>query len=89
MLNKRPILTHKEKTYLKNVIEPKKEDVIEVMKWRYCPETKNEYFVIRVCTKNSYNNEWINYFLNFITTKDMPFENMEVYKPYSLEELGL
>lgn len=89
MLNKRPILTHKEKTYLKNVIEPEKENVIEVMKWRYCPKDKDEYFVIRVCTKNHCDNGYINYLLNFITTEDMPFENMEVYKSYSLEELGL
>ena len=85
---KEPILTEKEKAYLKNVIEPRKKDIVDITKWKYCTEKENEYFVVMIIMKNPHTNYCI-HLLDFITTEDMPFENLELYKHYTLEELGL
>lgn len=84
---KEPILTSKEKAYLKNVIEPKRNDVTNVVK--SLVGKPNKYYTVNVYNKNSYNNGYESTILSFIVTEDMPFENMELYKHYSLEELGL
>ena len=84
---KEPILTEKEKAYLKNVIEPRRNDVTIVTK--SLAGKPNEYFTVNVYNKNSYNNGYEGRLLEFIVTEDMPFNGMEQFKHYTLEELGL
>lgn len=84
---KEPILTDKEKGYLKNVIEPRRNDVTIVTK--SLVGKPNEYFTVNVYNKNSYNNGYEGRLLEFIVTEDMPFNGMEQFKHYTLEELGL
>ena len=84
---KEPILTEKEKAYLKNVIEPRRNDVTIVTK--SLVGKPNEYFTVNVYNKNSYNNGYEGRLLEFIVTEDMPFNGMEQFKHYTLEELGL
>lgn len=86
--NKEPILTSKEKEYLKNVAEPRKKDITNVVKWRDCTGTENEHFRVMINMKNPHTDYEIR-LLDFITTEDMPFKNLELYKQYTLEELGL
>lgn len=83
----KPILTEKEKAYLKNVIEPRRNDVTIVTK--SLVGKPNEYFTVNVYNKNSYNNGYEGRLLEFIVTEDMPFNGMEQFKHYTLEELGL
>lgn len=86
---KEPILTDKEKAYLKNVIEPQRNDIAYVTKWVFNPRKENEYFPLYVYMRNRYNSNYVFRLLEFITTKDMPFEGLETLKIYTLEELGL
>ena len=88
---KDPILTDKEKAYLKSVIDPRRDDDIWIRKMYFYKDTEHEYTVVTV-----YGNHPIPHYpktiwplLNFITTVDMPFKNMEPEKEYNLEELGL
>lgn len=83
-----PILTSKEKAYLKNVIEPRKKDIVDITKWKFHTEKDIEYFTVIILMKNPHTNLCI-HLLDFITTEDMPFENLELYKHYTLEELDL
>ena len=84
---KEPILTEKEKAYLKNVIEPRRNDVTIITK--SLVGKPNKYFTVNVYNKNSYNNGYESRLLEFIVTEDMPFENLVLYKHYTLEDLGL
>ncbi len=84
---KEPTLTEKEKAYLKNVIKPKRNDVTIVVK--SLVGKPNKYFTVNVYNKNSYNIGYESRLLEFIVTEDLPFKNMELYKHYTLEELGL
>lgn len=88
---KEPILTDKEKAYLKNVVEPKKDDVLCIRKWRFYEGTKQEYTTVTIYEKHptstSDNSYWT--LLDFVVTDEMPFKGMELEKVYSLEELGL
>lgn len=88
---KEPILTDKEKRYLKNVIEPKKDDMTWIRKWCFYKGTESEYTTVTVYAKHpasaSPNSLWV--LLDFIVTEEMPFKGMELEKAYSLEELGL
>lgn len=88
---KAPILTDKEKAYLKNVIEPKRNDVLCIRKWRFYEGTEQEYATVTIYAKHptstSDNSFWI--LLDFVVTEEMPFEGMELEKLYSLEELDL
>lgn len=86
---KEPILTDKEKAYLKAVIEPRRNDVTVITKCRYNPLKSNEHFTISIYVRNQYNDGYEARLLEIITTEDMPFEGMEDYKNYTLEELGL
>ena len=88
---KEPILTDKEKAYLKSVIDPRRDDDIWIRKMYFYKDTEHEYTVVTV-----YGNHPIPHYpkiiwplLNFITTVDMPFKNMEPEKEYNPEELGL
>lgn len=93
---KEPILTDKEKAYLKNVIEPRRDEVTVIAKNKYCANQEGEFSTIEVYVKNP----WVdinkndrtcpNYrLLDFITTEDMPFNGMSLLSYYSLEDLGL
>lgn len=88
---KEPILTDKEKRYLKNVIELKKDDITWIRKWCFYKGTESEYTTVTVYAKHpaftSPNSLWV--LLDFIVTEEMPFKGMELEKAYSLEELGL
>lgn len=86
-----PILTDKEREYLKTVISPRRDDDLWVRKMYFYKDTEHEYTVVTV-----YGNHPIPHYpktiwplLNFITTADMPFKNMKPEKDYSPEELGL
>ena len=87
---KAPILTNKEKTYLKNVIEPQRHDIAYIEKsHKFYDRQEHEHFVISVYVKNPYNFNFPSPLLEFIVTKDMPFEGVELFKKYTLEELDL
>lgn len=84
---KEPILTDKEKTYLKNVIEPRKDkdNDIWVNKVRYSEfdvVTVYEEHPISKCPK-----AWS--ILNFIVTEELPFKGLDLKKEYNIKELGL
>lgn len=86
---KEPILTDEEKGYLKNVIEPKKDDITWIRKWCFYKGTESEYTTVTVYAKHpaltSPNSFWV--LLDFIVTEEMPFKGTELEKAYSLEEL--
>ena len=88
---KKPILTDEEKAYLKNVVEPKKDDVLCIRKWCFYEGTEQEYATVTIYAKHptstSDNSYWT--LLDFVVTEDMPFEGMELQKEYTSEELGL
>lgn len=87
---KEPILTDKEKAYLKSVIEPKKEEIVCVEKyWLASDNDGNVFYVVRVLQKDPIFNGSDRMLLYFLTTEDMPFKGMELRKKYTLEELGL
>lgn len=95
--NKEPILTEKEKAYLKNVIEPRKDEIVYIKKTGFYKSMKADCCCVSVYTKNPFcnkdnlfisaNTPWT--LLEFLTTEDMPFEGMAINKRYTLEELGL
>lgn len=94
---KEPILTDKEKAYLKNVIEPKRDEIIYTKKTGVYKSLKADCCCVSVYLKNPFCNKdtifvsastpWT--LLDFLTTKDMSFEGMVMNKRYTLEELGL
>ena len=88
---KEPILTDKEKAYLKSVVEPKKDDVLCIRKWRFYEGTKQEYATVTIYEKHptstSDNSYWT--LLDFVVTEEMPFKGMELQKVYSIEDLKL
>ena len=77
-----PILTDKEKAYLKNVIEFVRHGISYIRKGSFMA-TSIEYVTIQ--SKTSQYSE----LASFVTTQDMPFENMKLWKKYTLKELGL
>lgn len=88
---KEPILTIEEKEYLKNVTEPKKDDITWIRKWCFYKGTESEYTTVTVYAKHpaftSPNSLWV--LLDFIVTEEMPFKGMELQKAYTIEDLGL
>ena len=88
---KEPILTDKEKAYLKSVVEPKKDDVLCIRKWRFYEGTKQEYATVTIYEKHptstSDNSYWT--LLDFVVTEEMPFKGMELQKVYTIEDLKL
>lgn len=86
---KKPILTKREKTYLKSVIEPKRNDIAFIMRKLNFEGRDNEHITVNVYVRTPYNSVFVSSLLEFITTKDMPFDGMELLKNYTLEELGL
>ena len=78
--HKEPLLTEKEKAYLKNVIEPLNVVVDYIRKCENYTSENNIFYTVVVRVKHS---------KIFVVTKDMPFEGMELKKRYTREELGL
>lgn len=83
------ILTDKEKAYLKNVIEPKRNDIAFIMRKINFEGRDGEHITTNVYVRTPYNSVFASRLLEFIVTKDMPFNGMELLKNYTLEELGL
>lgn len=86
---KEPILTEKEKAYLKAVIKPKRDEVTVIRKRCVCEGLENEYSSVSIYTKHPTVAGNFFAFFDFVITEDMPFEGMELEKEYTLEELGL
>ena len=81
-----PVLTEKEKTYLKNVIEFVRNDITNMKKRAFTVDGINELTCISISGKNPcYGIE----LTNFKTTEDLPFNGMELGKAYNLKELDL
>lgn len=76
------VLTEKERVYLKNIIVPIK-SLVEFICKDAPPERDFEF--ITIASMNAPCGKWF----TFATTKEMPFEGMELKKEYTLEELGL
>lgn len=84
------ILTHKEYKYLKAVIAPIREQVWHITKSPYrISDSKNyTYEVVNIALKTKNKNILSNMQL-YIFEKDTQFKGMELYKGYTLKELGL
>lgn len=86
---KEPILTDKEKAYLKNVIEPLNVVVDYIRKCENYTSENNIFYTVVVRVKHSEIFACSYVLIDFVVTKDMPFEGMELKKRYTREELGL
>lgn len=87
---KEPVLTDKEKGYLKNVIEPLGVEVRYIKKWKSIAIEENKCcYNIAIAVKHPIMETWERNLMNFATTKEMPFNRLELDKRYSLKELGL
>lgn len=87
---KDPLLTEKEKAYLKNVIEPLGVEVRYIKKWKSIAIEENKCcYNIAIAVKHPIMETWERNLMNFATTKEMPFNRLELDKRYSLKELGL
>lgn len=87
---KEPLLTEKEKGYLKNVIEPLGVEVRYIKKWKSIAIEENKCcYNIAIAVKHPIMETWERNLMNFATTKEMPFNRLELDKRYSLKELGL
>ena len=85
-----PILTDKEKGYLKNVIEPLGVEVRYIKKWEFLSLEKNKCcYNIAIAVKHPIVETWERDLMNFAVTKEMPFNRLELDKRYSLKDLGL
>lgn len=81
-----PVLTDKEKTYLKSIIEFVRNDITNVKKTAFTVDGVNELTRITISGKNPcYGIELI----EFKTTEDLPFNGMKLGKAYNLKELDL
>lgn len=87
---KEPILTDKEKGYLKNVIEPLGVEVRYIKKWKSIAIEENKCcYNIAIAVKHPIMETWERDLMNFAVTKEMPFNRLELDKRYSLKDLGL
>lgn len=87
---KEPILTDKEKRYLKNVIEPLGVEVRYIKKWKSIAIEENKCcYNIAIAVKHPIMETWERDLMNFAVTKEMPFNRLELDKRYSLKDLGL
>lgn len=84
-----PILTEKEKAYLKNVIEPLNVVVDYIRKCENYTSEDNIFYTVVVRVKHSEKFNCSYVLIDFVVTKDMPFEGMKPQKKYTSEELGL
>ena len=79
---KKELLTEKEKKYLRNVIEPLKQNKIKVRKTK----GSDMYLEIMIFSDDDYDMFGLPYIRNF---KNLEFKNLTEDKEYTLEELGL
>lgn len=87
---KEPLLTEKEKGYLKNVIEPLGVEVRYIKKWKSIAIEENKCcYNIAIAVKHPIMETWERDLMNFAVTKEMPFNRLELDKRYSLKDLGL
>ena len=86
---KEPILTEKEKAYLKNVIEPLNVVVDYIRKCENYTSEDNIFYTVVVRVKHSEKFNCSYLLIDFVVTEDMPFEGMKPQKKYTSEELGL
>lgn len=87
---KEPLLTEKEKGYLKNVIEPLGVEVRYIKKWKSIAIEENKCcYNIAIAVKHPITETWERDLMNFAVTKEMPFNRLELDKRYSLKDLGL
>ena len=87
---KEPILTDKEKAYLKNVIEPLGVEVRYIKKWKSIAIEENKCcYNIAIAVKHPIMETRERDLMNFAVTKEMPFNRLELDKRYSLKDLGL
>ena len=87
---KEPLLTEKEKGYLKNVIEPLGVEVRYIKKWKSIVIEENKCcYNIAIAVKHPIMETWERDLMNFAVTKEMPFNRLELDKRYSLKDLGL
>lgn len=84
-----PVLTDKEKAYLKNVIEPRRDEVVCIAKRCRFEGRKDEHNSVHVFIKLPISEINVVELLDFPIIEDMPFEGMKLEREYSLEELGL
>lgn len=85
----KPILTDKEKAYIKNVIEPLNVVVDYIRKCENYTSEDNIFYTVVVRVKHSEIFDCSYVLIDFVVTEDMPFEGMELKKRYTSEELGL
>ena len=86
---KEPILTDKEKGYLKNVLEPLNVVVDYIRKCENYTSKDDIFYTIVVRVKHSEIFSCSYELINFVVTEEMPFKGMKSRKRYTLEELGL
>lgn len=87
--SKEPVLTEKEKAYLKNVIEPLNVVVDYIRKCENYTSKNNTFYTVVVRVKRLEISNHSYELINFVVTDDMQFEGMELKKRYTSEELGL
>ena len=89
---KEPVLSSKEKAYLKSVIEPLNIKVRYAKKYKCskCDGSNETYFIfVRAEDPVLKDKDFPYEFMNFAVTEDMPFNGMKLYKEYAGEELEL
>lgn len=87
--SKEPVLTEKEKAYLKNVIEPRRDEIVCIAKRCRFEGRKDEHNSVHVFIKLPISEINVVELLDFPIIEDMPFNGLELNKEYTLEELGL
>lgn len=84
-----PVLSDKEKEFIKNMIADLDIKISHIKKYRYVNGNGNTKIRIIITVIDSINKDYEDDFVDFVVTEDMPFEGMELNKAYTFEELGL
>lgn len=84
-----PVLSDKEKEFIKNMIADLDIKISHVKKYRYVNGNGDTKIRIIISVIDSINKDYEDDFVDFVVTEDMPFEDMELNKAYTFEELGL
>lgn len=84
-----PVLSDKEKKFIKNMIADLDIKISHIKKYRYVNGNGNTKIRIIITVIDSINKDYEDDFVDFVVTEEMPFEGMELEKSYSLEELDL
>ena len=86
---KKPVLSNKEKEFIKNTVGDLDIKISHVKKYRYVKGNGDTKVRIIIRATDSINKDYEDDFVDFVVTQDMPFEGMEFEKEYTLEDLGL